>query len=90
MRLHVLTALLSLMLAGCGLPPNAPQAYGVAAYDTRTGEFWVNGKPYEIPPGVPTHGVRSGDKVNVFYEQQGDQRVVSRIEVVEPFIFRMM
>lgn len=90
MRPHVPAVLLALVLAGCGLPPNAPSAYGVAAYDTRTGDFWVNGKPYYIPPGVSTNAVRSGDQVNVLYEQQGDRRVVTRIDVVDRFVFGMI
>lgn len=89
MRHVLLSAILLAGLAACDLPPNLPQAYGVAAYDVRTGGFWVNGKPYVLPPDVSTNMVRSGDTVNVFYQQQGDQRVVTRIDVVERRIFQM-
>lgn len=88
MRLFVLLAVVA-SLSACDLPPNLPQASGVAAYDLSTGGFWVNGKPYVLPPDVYTHGVRSGDYVNVFYEQQGDTRVVTRIEITSRLINRM-
>jgi hypothetical protein len=87
MRRHILSAVLSLLLAACGLPPNAPSVDGVATYQPSTGEFWVNGDPYVLPPGVATWGVRSGDTVHVLYEQQGDTRVVTRIDIVKRFLF---
>jgi hypothetical protein len=79
MRHIALTAALALLLAACGLPPNAPSAYGVATYNVRTGEFWVNGDPYVLPPDVQNWQVRSGDEVTAFYVQEGDQRVVTRL-----------
>ena len=90
MRLRTLVAVLSVLVAACGLPPSAPQTYGVATYDRSTGDFWVNGRPYILPPDLPKRGVRSGDRVNVFYEQRGEDRVITRIEVLDSFVFRVL
>jgi hypothetical protein len=89
MRRIVLSLILVASAAACGLPPNQPVVTGTAAYDWRTGDFWVNGDPYVLPPDVATWHVQNGDEVAVYYRVEGEQRVVTRMEIRSRLINRM-
>ncbi len=82
MRHFVLSIVLLLFVAACAAPPAAGNvATGTVSYNRSERVLSLRGQRYEVPESTPTRSVRSGDKVTINWVQDGDRRVVTRIQV---------
>lgn len=73
----------AVFLAGCAAPTQTGNRdSGIAAWDRSARTLWINGsESFIVPAGVSTNGMMNGDTVTVTWEQQGNQRVATRISV---------
>ncbi len=80
-----------LLLMSCGFPSNeAFHEFGPVYWNDESRQLTLGGERYFVPDSVPTPGLRSGDEVDLYWEPQGDRKVVTRLTITEglfPFGF---
>jgi hypothetical protein len=83
MRFAIIPVLLAAGLVACA-PTSAPignRDSGIVAWDRSARTLWLGPESYLVPDGVSTNGMMAGDTVTVTWQEQGGQRVASRVTV---------
>jgi hypothetical protein len=72
------------VIASCGFPSNeAYHEFGPVYWNSENRQLILGGEPYLVPDSVPAVGLRSGDEVDLYWEPQGDQKVVTRLSITK-------